>query len=125
MLKIDENKCRLTNRNSSHNSAEFNRLACASCYDYMSYVFADFDKEFILTDNGYLQSDFNETLDLNLDDHVKTLNERMNSTVLFRKWSECCQAAKKCCSNVMSNLNLGYFTFFQQKKKAFSYYIAV
>jgi len=112
MPRIDENKCRLTNHNSSHSPAEFNRLACATCYDLLSYVFDNFDKEFFLSDNGYLKSESNETLDLNLFDHVKLLNEKMNSSVEFKKWNDCCQAAKSCCSNVMTNLSIGNFFVF-------------
>ena len=105
---IAENRCRLTNYESSYNETEFNRLACSKCYDFLKFVFVDFHQDYYVDDNGLLNSQYTNhtSLDLTKKEDVSFLKQIMPSNE-FRKWSACCDEAKKCCSNVMSNLSLG------------------
>ena len=110
---MSESKCRITNYDYSFNATEFNRLACSKCYQFLEFVFLDFEKLFTITSNGYfkyLYDDYNnETslIDPSLSENHHFLREHM-SLIEFNKWNSCCFDAKQCCKNVMSNLV--YFT---------------
>lgn len=101
---IKENKCRLTNHNSSLNTDDFNRLACAKCYENLKYVIDNFESKYYMVDNGYLFGDSTNytLLDLNDPDHQNQLKTTLNP-IEYTKWNDCCSEAKKCCSSVMSN----------------------
>ena len=101
---MSEPQCRMTNHEHSLNRTDFNRLSCAKCYEFLKYIFIDFQEEFFVTDDGYLFAYHtnNTLLDLNKNTDVKILKDIMNSNE-FNKWSDCCQEAKKCCSNTISS----------------------
>ena len=108
-MEMSESKCRITNYDYSFNATEFNRLACSKCYQFLEFVFLDFEKLFTITRNGYLKylyDDYNnETslIDPSLSENQHFLREHM-SLIEFNKWNSCCFDAKQCCKNVMSNL---------------------
>ena len=101
----NENLCRLTNHINSKSIADFNRLACAKCYELLQFVFKDFNEksDFNMTENGYLASinDPNHFLDVNEPEDFDLLKSTLD-TLEFKKWNDCCNEAKSCCSNVMS-----------------------
>ncbi len=112
-MEMSESKCRITNYDYSFNATEFNRLACSKCYQFLEFVFLDFEKFFTITTNGYLKYSYdddnnnnnNETslIDPSLSENQHFLREHM-SLIEFNKWNSCCFDAKQCCKNVMSNL---------------------
>lgn len=104
---IQQNQCRLTNHNNSLTKSDFNRLACAHCYSYLYLVFHDFKDKFYVTTNGYLESlyDNSTIIDLNSLNDTQTFKENIDPFE-FSKWNACCQEAKKCCSDIMSNSSM-------------------
>jgi len=110
LILSPENGCRLTNFNRSESRDDFSRLACAKCYELLQYVFKDFNlrSEYNMTNDGYLVSIYNETqiLDLNQEKDVNIIKSNLD-TLEFKKWNECCNQAKLCCSNVMSMTHSG------------------
>ena len=109
-MSTNENSCRLTNYENSNSWESFNRLACAKCYELLQYVFKDFSSrfEYNMTEDGYLVSNYNynRTIDLNRDEDVEVLKNSLDN-LEFKKWNDCCMAAKKCCSNIMYSPIIG------------------
>lgn len=102
-LSLNESFCRLTNFNTSASKSDFNRLACAKCYELLQYVFKDFRSNFNMTKEGYLISDDPYVeLDVNNEKDLDILKATFHDNLEFKKWNDCCIEAKSCCSNVMS-----------------------
>lgn len=101
---MNENKCRMTNHANLLNVTEFNRLACSKCYEFLKYIFIDFHEMYSVESDGYLVSLANNNTLLDLND-LNDVNHIKNSlhSIEYSKWNDCCNEAKKCCTNVMAN----------------------
>lgn len=78
--------CRMTNHEPM-NPENFNIIAQIYCFNYLKYVFHTF------VPNAY-------NLSIPIDEIQ--LRTQLNNELIFNKWKQCSDAARSCCSNVLS-----------------------
>jgi hypothetical protein len=93
-------ECRMT-RFGFFNQEDFNRVSCANCYRLLKYVFFDSKSEFNTHEAGYIITSNHTFLDPTVNDHIEEIKNQINPLESV-KWRECCDAAKKCCNNMIS-----------------------
>lgn len=83
----------------------FKYFSCTQCYRYLSSVFTNFESRLFMSDDGAYYYMYNETMPVHFDPtssvQIEMLKRNMGS-LEFTKWRECCDAAMRCCDDVMA-----------------------